>query len=175
MTKSSEKKSYTLTPSWKHYLSGYLLSILAVPLAGIGLIGLYFVRKRHKSTRYIITDTQISSIDSKYQRNVDLVNIENIELEEGWWKRKLGIGNLILHTSASELNITGIENPRELKDLLEKAISAEIRKQQEEEKNKPKEPKYSPGSMDKMEYLTGLWQQGLISEDDYENERKHFE
>lgn len=175
MAKTSEVKSYTLTPSWKHYFTGYLLSIITIPLAGIGLIGLYFVRKKHKSRKYIVTDTQISSVDSKYQRNVDLVNIENIELEESWLQQKLGIGNLSLHTSAAELHISGISNPRELKNLLEKAISAEVHRHKEEEKNKPREPEYSPGSMDKMDYLTGLWQQGLISDEDYEKERKHFE
>jgi hypothetical protein len=29
--------------------------------------------------------------------------------------------------------------------------------------------------MDKINYLTGLWQQGLISEEDYKKECKHFE
>src|SRR6056297_820725 len=175
MSNNTEVKSYTLTPSWKHYLTGYLLSILTIPLAGIGLIGLYFVRKKHKSREYIITDTQISSADSKYQRNVDLVNIEDVEIEQGWWQQKLGIGNLVLKTSASEIKISGIENPGNLKGILQKAIYAEVQRQKEKEKNKPKEPKYSPGSMDKMEYLTGLWQQGLISDEDYEKERKHFE
>lgn len=175
MPEPHQQKSYTLSPTWKYYVSGYLLSILTIPLAGIGLIGLYFVRKKHDSKKYIITDTQISKVNSKYRRNVDLVNIENIELEESWWQQKLGIGSLILHTSASELSISGIENPKELKNLLEEAISAEVARQKEEEKNKPREPEYSPGSMDKMEYLTGLWQQGLISDEDYENERKHFE
>lgn len=175
MSDDSNTKSYKLEPSWKHYVIGYLLSILTIPLAGIGLISLYFVRKKHRSRKYIITDTQISSADSKYQRNVDLVNIEDIELEQSWWQRKLGIGNLILKTSASEMTLSGIEDPANLKNILQNAIEAELRRRKEKKKTKPKEPKYSPGSMDKMEYLTGLWQQGLISDEDFEKERKHFE
>lgn len=175
MANNTEEKSYTLTPSWKHYITGYLLSILAIPLAGIGLIGLYFVRKKHRSKKNIITDTQISSADTKYHRNIDLINIEKVEVVQGWWQQKLGIGNLVLHTSASEMVISGIENPWNLKNILQKAIYAEVQRQKEKEKTKPKEPEYSPGSMDKMEYLTGLWQQGLISNEDYEKERKHFE
>ncbi|MDX1586612.1 MAG: PH domain-containing protein, partial [Balneolaceae bacterium] len=116
-------KSYTLTPSWKHYFFGYLLSILTIPLAGIGLVALYFVRKKHKSVKYIITDTQISAIDSKYRRNVDLVNIDEVEIDEPWWQKRLGIGTLILRTSASELEISGITNPQKLKHILERAIS----------------------------------------------------
>ncbi|MGK7370063.1 MAG: hypothetical protein ACNS64_07590 [Candidatus Halalkalibacterium sp. M3_1C_030] len=175
MADHSEEKSYTLTPSWKHYFTGYLLSILTIPVAGIGLIALYFVRKKHKNKKYIITDTQISSADSKYHRNVDLMNIENVEIDQGCLQQKLGIGNLILETSASEMKIEGIEDPENLKEILEKAIYAEFQRQEEKKKTKPREPEYSPGSMDKMEYLTGLWQQGLISDEDYEKERKHFE
>jgi hypothetical protein len=29
--------------------------------------------------------------------------------------------------------------------------------------------------MERMDYLTGLWQQGLVSDDDFEKEKKHFE
>lgn len=170
-----DQKSYTLEPSWKQYFVSYLFSILAIPLAGIGLAALYFVRKKHKSTQYIVTDTQISSVDTKYRRNIDLVNIESVEVHQTRLQNTLGIGTLILHTSASEMELPGIENPGRLKDILEKAIRAEIQRRQAKEKTKPQEPKYDPGSMDKMEYLTGLWQQGLISEEDYEKERKHFE
>ena len=175
MPDKADEKSYTLTPSWKHFFKGYLFSILTIPLAGIGLIALYFVRKKHKSRKYVITDTRISAIDAKYHRNIDLVNIENVEVRQSWLQKKFGIGNLLLKTSASELTIAGIENPGQLKEILEKAIYAEVQRQKEREKTKPREPEYSPGSMDRMEYLTGLWQQGLISDEDYEKERKHFE
>lgn len=175
MPNTTEKKSFTLEPSWKQYFLAYLLSILAVPLAGVGLIALYFVRKKHKSRQYIVTDTQISSVDDKYQRNIDLLNIESVEVHQKWLQQKLGIGTIILHTSASEMVLEGIENPEQFKAILEKAIQAEIQRLQEAKKTKPQEPKYDPGSMDKMEYLTGLWQQGLISEEDYEKERRHFE
>jgi hypothetical protein len=175
MAENSEEKSFTLTPSWKQYFTAYLLSIIAIPLAGAGLIALYFVRKKHKSRKFILTDTQISVVDSKYHRNVDLVNVDEVKIQQSWLQKKLGIGNILLKTSASEVKLAGIESPGELKEILEKAIYAEVQRQKEREKTKPKEPKYSPGSMDRMDYLTGLWQQGLISDEEFEKERKHFE
>jgi len=43
-------------------------------------------------------------------------------------------------------------------------------------KPKKKEPIKNPSiQTGKMDYLTGLWQQGLLSDEDYHNERKHFE
>jgi len=175
MANPSPQKTYTLTPSWKHYFIGYLLSILTIPLAGIGLIALYFVRKKHKERKYEVTDSQISSIDSKYQKNVDLINIEEVTIEQSWLQAKLDVGTLILETSASKMELIGVENPGQVRQILEKAVQAELQRMEQAQETKAREPEYKPGSIDKMEYLTGLWQQGLISEEDFEKERKHFE
>lgn len=175
MTAQSQSKTISLTPSWKNHILGYVISVLLIPVFGIGLIGLYVVRKRQKKVSYTFSDTQISSQDKKYHRNIDLVNIDTVEVEQNWFQKKMGVGNLVLTTSASSMTLLGMENPDNLKNLLEKAINAEKQRHQQKEETKPKDPEYNPGTMDKMDYLTGLWQQGLVSDEDYEKERKHFE
>ena len=175
MTDEPNPKITTLAPDWKYFFFSYLFSVLAIPLAGIGLIALYFVRKKHKSIRYEFSDEQISSLDSRYRRNIDLVNIEHVETKQSWLHQKFGIGTIVINTSASEMELVGMENPESLKTILEKAIQAQKDLLKQKERNKPREPEFDPGSMDKMEYLTGLWQQGLISDEDFEKERKHFE
>jgi uncharacterized membrane protein YdbT with pleckstrin-like domain len=175
MNDQSQSKTISLEPSWKNHVLGYVISVLLIPVFGIGLVGLYLVRKRQKKVSYTFSDTQVSSQDQKYHRNIDLVNIDKVEVEQSWLQEKMGVGNLILSTSASEMTLLGMENPFNLKDLLEKAINAEKQRNQQKEETKPKDPEYDPGTMDKMDYLTGLWQQGLVSNEDYEKERKHFE
>lgn len=175
MTNQSTSKHITLNVSWKNHFWGYLISILLIPLFGIGLLGLYWVRKRQKRISYRVTDTQISSRDDQYQRNVDLVSIEQVEVRQSWLQKKLDVGDLELQTSALSMTLFGMENPYHLKGLLEKAIAAKKERQQSEEQTQAREPQYDPGSMEKLDYLTGLWQQGLISDEDFEEERKHFE
>lgn len=175
MAKKTNDKQITLAPSWKHHFIGYLLSVLCIPLFGIGLIALYFVYKKHKSVSYRVTDTQISSTDTKYQRNIDLVNIEDVSIQQGWLQEKLGIGTLVLETSAAVMEVVGMEQPEKLKSMIEKAIAVQKKQQEKKTFRQKPDPKYKPGDMDKMDYLTGLWQQGLISDDDFEDERKHFE
>ncbi|MDZ7715649.1 MAG: PH domain-containing protein [Balneolaceae bacterium] len=175
MTEESTSKSTTLSPDWKYFFFSYFFSVLAIPLAGIGFIALYFVRKKHKSITYEFSDKQISSLDTKYRRNIDLVNIEKVSVRQNWLNKKFGIGTIVLQTSASEMELLGIENPGKIKTILEQAIHAQKEALKKQKENKPREPEFEPGSMDKMEYLTGLWQQGLISEEDFEKERKHFE
>ena len=175
MADQSERKTIDLEPSWKNHILGYALSVLLVPLFGIGLIGLYLVYQRQKKYSYTFSDTQISSKDEKYQRNIDLVNIARVTVEQSWLQSKMDVGNIVLHTSATSMTLRGIESPQNLKSVLEKAVAAEKQRQQEKQKTKPKQPDHKPGTMDRMDYLTGLWQQGLVSDEDYEKEKKHFE
>lgn len=169
------QKSIDLRPSWKNHILGYCISILLIPLFGIGLIGLYWVYKRQKKYSYTFTDTQISARDDKYQRNIDLVNIEYVNLEQSWLQEKMELGDLVLHTTATSLKLRGMENPETLKNMLEKAILAEKQRQKQKEKTEPRQPDRKPGTMDRMDYLTGLWQQGLVSDEEFEKEKKHFE
>ncbi len=175
MADQSTEKQIALQPSWKNHILGYAISILLIPLFGIGLISLYFVYQRQKKYSYTFTDTQISSRDDKYQRNIDLVNIDKVEIKQSWLQRKIGVGNVVLYTSATSMTLRGMQNPANLKELLQKAIAAEKKRHQKREKTKPKQPDHKPGSMDKMDYLTGLWQQGLVSDEDFKKEKKHIE
>lgn len=175
MADQSKNKKVDLSPSWKNHIIGYTISLLLIPVFGIGLFSFFWVYKKQNKYAYTFSDTQISSQDDKYQRNIDLVNIEKVELIQSWIQQKMGVGNLMLHTSASSMTLRGLEDPKKLQTLLEKAISAEQQRNQQKEKTEPKDPDYEPGTMERMDYLTGLWQQGLVSDEDYEKERKHFE
>lgn len=175
MAHQSTTKTYSLEPSWKNHILGYVISVLLIPVFGLGLLGLYWVYKRQKKYAYTFSDTQISSRDDKYQRNLDLVNIEQVEIKQSWLQEKMQVGDLVLHTSAFSMTLRGMEKPAALKGMLNKAITAQKKLQQEKEKTKPQEPDHDPGTMERMDYLTGLWQQGLVSDEDYEKEKKHFE
>lgn len=175
MTDQSQEKTIDLAPSWKNHILGYGISVLLIPVFGIGLIGLYWVRRQQKKYSYTFSDTQITSRDDKYQRNVDLVNIDKIEVEQSWMQKKMGVGNVVLSTSASSMILRGMTDPQNLKGLLDKAISAEKKRNQQKQKTKPEDPDRDPGTMERMDYLTGLWQQGLVSDEDFEKEKKHFE
>lgn len=175
MDNLSPQKTITLQPHWKNHLLGYFVSILLIPLLGIGLLSLYWVYKRQKKFTYTFSNTQISSQDDKYQRNIDLVNIESVSIQQSWLQEKAGVGDIIMKTTATSMTLRGMDNPHTLKNTLEKAISVQKERLMQQQKTKPQQPDRKPGSMERMDYLTGLWQQGLVSDDDFEKEKKHFE
>lgn len=170
----NKEKKYILTPDWTYFFFAYLFSIITIPLI-IGIVGFYFVRKRHKSLRYTVTDIGITARDTKYRQNIDLINIEHIEIEQNWCRKKLGVGSIIIHTATTKMILLGLKKPAKIEKLIEQAVQF-LKGQGQKTVPRPKaKPEYEPGSMEKMNYLTGLWQQGLISNEDFEEECKHFE
>lgn len=175
MADQTSDKTFTLHPSWKNHLLGYTFSILFIPFFGVGFLGLYWVYKKHKKYNYTFSDTQISSRDGKYQRNIDLINIEHVSIQQSWLQKKVSVGDIKLETTATSMTLRGIADPYALKNMLEKAISIQKERQKKKESTRPRKPDRDPGTMERMDYLTGLWQQGLVSDEDFKKEKKHFE
>jgi membrane protein YdbS with pleckstrin-like domain len=171
---SSEKK-ILLKPSHKSMFWWYLLGVFLVPVIGIGFIIIYRTYTNLNSVNYTVTDRSIRIKDSKHSQKIDLQNVNRVEFNQRWIDRKFGIGDLTLFTENRSVNMLGQENPAQLADMIMHAAEVE-RKRIAALKKKPKpQPAPNPGTLDKLDYLTGLWQQGLISEEDYLKERKHFE
>lgn len=175
MPQDNSEQIITLKPSWKQFFTAYVLSVLAIPLFGLGLVALYFVRRKHNRLRYKISDSRITRIDEKYEHNIDVVDIENLEIQKSWLDQKLHIGTLVLHTSASKMKLEGLDDPQKFKNILAQAVESEKEQQKQRDQIKEKETKYQPGNMERIDYLTGLWQQGLLSDEDYKSERKDLE
>ncbi|MDZ7771855.1 MAG: PH domain-containing protein [Balneolaceae bacterium] len=175
MDRSPESKSINLSPVWQRFAHRYLLGVLLLPLLGLGAWLIWKTWKEQKARRYRITDRQISSIDVRYHQTLDLSNIEEVRLRQTGFQRWLGTGDLVLETGSSEMVMVGMENPASLKAAIEEAAATLREAMRQQEERKSPEPDREPGSMDRMDYLTGLWQQGLISDRDFNEERRHFE
>lgn len=165
------KKSLTLEPHWKAFFLYYALSVLLIPVIGIGLIGLWLTRRKQKSVYYVITDDTISAHTHEYVQNLDIVNIESIIVRQKGLQHRFNVGNLLIKTPEREMVMVGIQNPEKMKDTFDTAVAAAKAKLREKEKTKPRPQPKNPGEMERINYLTGLWQQGLISDEDFEAEK----
>lgn len=172
---AEEPRSIRLAPSQLSLFWWYLLGVLLIPLLGIGLIVIYRTYSSIRDVEYIITDRTIESKDSKVSEKIDLANIRSAKVRQRWIDKKLGLGDLILKTESRTVTLLGQEDPERLSEMIRQAVESE-RERIESLKKKPK-PKVDskPGRSDRIDYLTGLWQQGLLSDEDFKKERKHFE
>lgn len=169
-------KSIELNPNWKRWFWGYFFGIILIPVVGIGIAVLWVVHSRRKKISYTVTDRQIEQRDQKISQTIDLANIKTLDVEQNWLERKFDIGDIVLSTETRSMRLKGQENPAKLSDMISAAVRAERKRIDEinQVQKTPKEDLPPPGTLDKMDYLTGLWQQGLLSDEDFEKEKKHF-
>lgn len=169
--------SIELNPTWKRWFWGYFFGILLIPVFGIGIAILWVVHSRRNKISYIVTDCQIEQMDQKVSQKIDLANIKSLDVEQNWLEKKFDIGDIVVSTETRSMRLKGQANPANLSDLISAAVRAERKRIEELSRMEkaPKEELPSPGTLDRMNYLTGLWQQGLLSDEDFEKEKKHFE
>ena len=168
------EKSLTLTPSHRYYIWYYVGGILLLPI-GLGLLLIWVAWRRLNSLSYIITDQSISIKEGHYEQALNLSDIRKTSVIRSPMQARLGIGNILLKTNRSTLLLEGLPNPETLLEKIDLAIEFETKRNKAARMPTPAIPAYDPGTMDRMDTLTGLWQQGLISDEDYREERKKFE
>lgn len=169
------EKKIILHPRHSYYTWWYLTGILLIPLFGVGLYLIYRTYSELEQTQYEITDHRIRALTPGYSENIDLAEITSINVKKRSVDRFFSIGTLVLQTSSRTAEMIGMENPERLSNMILQAAESERIRLQELEKPKPRPVESNPGSMERINYLTGLWQQGLISDEDFQNEKRHFE
>lgn len=164
---SNNEKSIVLTPSWKAFFWRYFFGVILSPV----LFGIYLLWKTWKTQKgisYKITDRKITVVDGHISQNIDLADIRQAVPGE----KSFGVGTVVLKTSGRKIELIGLKNPEAISKSIEKAVEAELKRIEAEKEAKPRESEYDPGSMDRLEYLTGLWQQGLIDDQDFKAEKE---
>lgn len=168
------EKTIRLEPRKSHHFWWYVVGVLLTPL----LFGFYILYKKISElsgTFYKITDRSITTVHPTYTEMVDIENINEVDIHQRWTDKKFGIGTLQLKTNTRRVELIGLENPENLAKMILKAAEMQRKRILDQKKRNSQKTELNPGSMDRLDYLTGLWQQGLITNDEYNQEKKHFE
>lgn len=166
---------FTLRPELTYYFWKIVAGILLIPLLGYGLYLLYTVYKQRSRTEYQLTDRSITAITPTLTAAVGLANVETVKIKQSGSNRWFNIGHVIVITDNRSVKLEGIKNPGSISEIILTAAKTLRSELEAARKAKVQTPDTAPGVIDKMNYLTGLWQQGLLSEEDFERERKYFE
>jgi membrane protein YdbS with pleckstrin-like domain len=169
------EKQIVLQPDQKHFFWWFLAGIILIPFFGIGIYIIYKKKRELSAIQYQITDQTITAADSSYTQKIDIVNIIDVSVQQRWIDKKFSLGNILIQTDSRSVTLSGMKNPRKVADLIMQAAEAERLRLENLNQTKQKTKTDKPVSTDKLDYLTGLWQQGLLSNEDFEKERKHFE
>lgn len=167
-------KTIRIEPKRSYHFWWYVIGVFLIPL----LVGIYILYKKINElsgTFYKISERSITAVHPSYTETVDIENINEIDIHQRWIDKRFGTGILRLKTNTREVELIGIENPENLAEMILKAAEMERNRIKEQERKKSREFNKHSGNLDKLDYLTGLWQQGLITNDEFNQEKKHFE
>ncbi len=168
-------KQTLLQPEKSTYFWWYLLGVLLIPVLGLGLFIIYFKLRELNATNYKITNHTIEVNTPDFTEKTDLANIVHAEIAQRWIDKKFSIGTIRLQTKSKTTELKGIKNPHRISNIILQAAKAERLRLREMKKTKPeKKETANAGSIDRLETLTGLWQQGLITNEEFKAERKNL-
>ncbi len=171
---SKQKRIFTLKPDWKYNLLPYFISLLLLPVFGLGILVFIYYYRRISKLEYAITDDDITVTNRNGSQSVALNDIHSVSITKTWVERKSGLGTLHIHSDETELQLTGISQPEDIMDAIEIALAAIEQWKKNKNKSEDIYPDIQTGGLEHLNTLVGLWQQGLISDEDFEMEKKKF-
>ncbi|MEX0779162.1 MAG: PH domain-containing protein [Balneolales bacterium] len=170
----NQQKNITLHPDWKDQFVRYLIGAALVPVFGIGLLIISSARNRLKETSYVISDNEITLNEQDESTSINLANIKKVRANQSSLGKRFNIGRIQLEGNEQNYELRGIENPKRIEKILLIAVETEKDRVRQKAKVKGDFPELNAGSVDKVNTLVGLWQQGLINDEEYDRERKRI-
>lgn len=169
---TGSKKSVILRTDWRRYRYQILIGILLAPFL-FGLILLYHVWLKIKSYEYHVYDDHIFIPGQQTRVDLDSINEITVVNPYTFWDAK--IGDIQLNASGSTYMLFGIRDADEIVNAIQLAIQDIHQKKTMQENRASVQIKADPGTLERLNDLAGLLQEGLISYDDYLVERKNFD
>lgn len=169
---TEHKKSVVLRTDWRRYRYLVLIGILLSPLL-VGLILLYVVWLKISSNEYHIYDDYIF-IPSQ-QLRIDLEQISEIETLDSFSFMDVKIADIHIIASGSTYTLSGVRDADVIVNAIQLAVHDILQQKREHVNRQSIQIKADPGTLERLNDLAGLLQEGLISYDDYLIEKKKFD
>lgn len=167
------EKSIVYNPNWRIFRFQFIISLLLIPLL-IGLPLLIFFYFKWRRIEYIISNDRIEirHLETVF---IPLDDISDIEFKLSDPFLRIRTGNIHLKTKKNTYILRSLTDGGVLFDALASQIEQLKHRKTAIKERDRLSVKADPGSLERLNDLLGLWQQGLISDEDYWMERKKFE
>jgi hypothetical protein len=165
-------KQLIVKTHWKYYRKHFIVAVLLTPIV-IGVIALGYLYFILKNSFYTITDDAITD-------NRNGVKIQIDDIVEVKKSNALNFSNLVLHDlilvgNNTTITLKGIDNASVISESLGQLIAFKQELKDAKDKREVVQVRQDPGSLERLNDLAGMLQEGLISYEDYLQERKNFE
>ncbi len=170
-----EEKAISYQTHWKNYYKDYVIAWTLIPLLGAGFFLLAKLRKRLNKQTYTIYNDRVETGKGDHFNAVYFAELRDVSLSQTESQKKHGLSDVTLKTDDGNYKLAGLEQGKEIEDVLYIAMASEKRKRELREKAKGDFQNYKPGGLEQVNNLVGLWQQGMITDEEFEREKKKYE
>lgn len=136
MEETFEKR---MRPAWRSFMAWWLLCVAVAVLAvflsvryaapwwlvAVALIPMVVIMLKRCSTEFIVKHDEVTMEKGLFAKNsveVGMPQIRTIEVRQTVFQRMLGVGDIMIASSGTdtyEIVVPGIENPKELRDIIQ--------------------------------------------------------
>ena len=115
---------YSANPAmFKSNPLGFILSIVLIPFFGLGIVIFLIWYLRCKSSRLVVTDTEIlfeQGLLSKDRSELNFSSIRTVKVKQSFFNRIFGTGTIELYSAGDspEVVATGMPDPNKIRDLI---------------------------------------------------------
>ena len=153
-------------PSKIRWLLFYVLATLSIPLAGIGIWNLRVLETHRKSHRIRLTETSLEVGVDAAQRLLPWDRLDAIHLEkDDSWLGWFGWQMIRLDAGAGPVVLRGFWGMKALAD--EMTLRRDHAQAQRTSSTQSRPSGTQPGTTEQVNELAFLWQQGLLTEQEY--------
>ncbi len=153
----------------------YRKAWLMTPLLGFGFLKLVELNKKVDSLRYRVYNDKITTVVNQQEKTILFENLKTIVKKSDSNLDRMGIATIIVEDlEGNTIEMKGIKGADKLEKALIVALETEKKKRALKEKAKGDYDNYKIGGLEHMNSLVGMWQQGLISDEDFRKEQEKF-
>jgi hypothetical protein len=180
-------KTYRIKPDLRILYPWVLLSLgllllLAIQASffvwnsfGFSVLLVWIVYRRLNQENYILGDHSIQIETRRSDQTILLHDITGIQASRSWWLAAFDLGEIELTTSSFTIRLKGIKDPVGVGAILQKAVDAAIERRSRQQFKVQAAPElHLPGTLETLNDLVGLWQQGMIDDATFETERRRL-
>ena len=152
-----------------------MVSVLSMVALGAWVLVALLQYRRLKREQYLVSDHSIQVVTAKDDTTVSLVNITDIISRKYWWLPFTNLGEIEIQANGNSHFLKGIKDALGTAGIIKLAVDAAIAKARQQRRPTTYQPPMHPaGTLEQMNDLVGLWQQGILTDEEYQIEVKRM-
>ncbi|MCH8569117.1 MAG: hypothetical protein LAT67_12660 [Balneolales bacterium] len=168
-----EEKAVVYKTDRNYFYNDFQKAKWLILLFGYGLFERKRLEKKLDSMQYRVYNTKITSGrpgDANYLE-IPFNELKSVQLKQSVEHKNHNIADLIFESETGIIiEFLGLKEAKELESVFALVIEKENKRRKLAQKAKGEYENIQPGGLEELNNLVGMWQQGMISDEDYYRE-----